>query len=93
MTEGFGNFSNLLGFEQISFTVREFILLLQLGVRPKVHASGHARGYGVKFHKLSNKEELVSQSRNGVIRLDATWIFNVECHIVWSPFRLKEMYQ
>lgn len=81
MTEGFGNFSNLIGFEVISFTVRACIGL-RLGVRPKVHALGHARRFGVKFHKLSNKEEIVSQSLNGVIKLDATRIFNVECHIV-----------
>lgn len=83
MTQGFGNFSNLLGFVVISFAVREFILRLPLGVCTKVHASGHARRYGVIFHKLSNIEEIVSQSGNGVTRL------NVGCHIALLPPRLS----
>ena len=83
MTEGFGNFSNLLGFVVISFAVREFILRLPLGVCTKVHAPGHARKYGVTFHKLSNIEELVSQSGNGVTKL------NVGCHIALLPPRLS----
>lgn len=90
MTEGFGNFSNLIGFVAISFAVGEFILLLPYGVCPKVHAFGHARRLDVTFHKLSNTEEIVSQLRNGVTRFDAMRKFNVECHIAWSPFRLQE---
>ena len=93
MTKGFGNFSNLRGFVAISFAVGEFILLLlPCGVCPKVHASGHARRHDVTFHKLSNTEEIVSQSHNGVTRFDAMRKFNVECHIAWSAFRLQEMH-
>lgn len=82
VTEGFGNFSNLLGFVVISFAVG-FILRLPFGVCTKVHASGHARRYGVTFHKLSNIEEIVSQSGNGVTRL------NVGYHIALLPRRLS----